>query len=121
MGAMEFVEHEAIATPARGTFTPGELAAIRRRNQARRDFISGQFDGLLMSIHLCHEVKRPGPVDIESLLPALASKSHHYKSGLKAALFEKTFPLAIRLFYDSRRSRRERLRFMDDILERLRG
>lgn len=87
---------------------------------AKKAFLIGQMDGNMLNLRLTRAIQSSEPVNIERLLPAIDSKSIYYKKGLKTFVLNKTFPLALKLFYESSRSRQERITFMDSVLNKLR-
>ncbi|MDM8548231.1 hypothetical protein QUF61_17205 [Candidatus Venteria ishoeyi] len=89
-------------------------------NHAKQDFLEGQMAGYLLNAHLKKLIFTQQKLDIAQLLPDLKNQSLYYQCGLKDFIFSQTFPLILELFYQSRRSRCERIRFMDNILAYLR-
>ncbi len=87
---------------------------------AKKAYLIGQMDGNMLNLRLTRAIHSQAPVDIEHLLPDIESKSIHYKQGLKNFVLSKTFPLALKLFYESPRSRKERIAFMNTVLDKLR-
>ncbi len=88
--------------------------------QAKKAFLMGQMDGNMLNLRLTRAVQSPEAVNVDRLLPGIDTKSIYYKNGLKSFVFNKTFPLALKLFHESARSRQERIEFMDALLNKLR-
>jgi len=87
---------------------------------AKKAFLIGQMDGNMLNLRLTRAIQSQELVNIDRLLPEIEVKSIHYKMGLKSFILSKTFPLALKLFHDSPRSRKERIEFMDSLLNKLR-